>query len=216
MNAVDKQRLARNNRLKFFTIVLIFALPFGLAWLYYQYGQAALPETINHGTLLVPPPDIRTFAFATEYQTAVPETERLGRWTLFYVTTSASCDERCEEGLFKMRQIRLATGKDQTRIFRVVLVLSAESTAPNTVPDKSFHRSIDSAFPGTALWLANQDAWEHLLSPPQPSADSIASPSDQFFIADPHGNLILSYPGTESGQAILKDMERLLKASKIG
>ena len=36
------------------------------------------------------------------------------------------------------------------------------------------------------------------------------------YIADPHGNLMMSYPASGSARGLLKDLERLLRLSSIG
>jgi len=36
------------------------------------------------------------------------------------------------------------------------------------------------------------------------------------YIADPHGNLMMSYPAGGSARGLLKDLERLLRLSSIG
>ena len=36
------------------------------------------------------------------------------------------------------------------------------------------------------------------------------------YIADPHGNLLMSYPASGSARGLLKDLERLLRLSGIG
>ncbi|MND02408.1 hypothetical protein D3C83_217840 [compost metagenome] len=36
------------------------------------------------------------------------------------------------------------------------------------------------------------------------------------YIADPHGNLMMSYPASGSARGLLKDLERLLRLSGIG
>ena len=38
-----------------------------------------------------------------------------GRWVLAYVGSAAACDQRCRTGLYDIRQVRLALGKDMSR-----------------------------------------------------------------------------------------------------
>ena len=36
------------------------------------------------------------------------------------------------------------------------------------------------------------------------------------YLVDPHGNLMMSYPATGAARGLLKDLERLLRLSRIG
>lgn len=82
----------------------------------YFYEHRDVTQTVNYGELLNPPLSLGKIVSKNivEYQ---------GRWVLLYV--SPVCDTLCTQNLYKMRQVRLATGKDQERIVRLLVTQSA-------------------------------------------------------------------------------------------
>lgn len=82
----------------------------------YLYEHRDVTQTVNYGKLLNPPLMLSQMGLKNmgEYQ---------GHWVLFYATPV--CDTLCTQNLYKMRQVRLATGKDQERIVRLLITQTA-------------------------------------------------------------------------------------------
>ncbi len=82
----------------------------------YFYEHRDVSKTVNYGKLLNPPLPLAKIVSKSiaEYQ---------GRWVLFY--ESPVCDTLCTENLYKMRQVRLAVGKDQDRVVRLLVTETA-------------------------------------------------------------------------------------------
>jgi len=82
----------------------------------YLYEHQDVSRTVNYGELLNPPLSLGKIVSKSiaEYQ---------GRWVLFYATRV--CDTLCTENLYKMRQVRLAVGKDQDRVVRLLITQTA-------------------------------------------------------------------------------------------
>jgi len=95
-------------------LLLIFFLPMFLAKYFYEHKDVS--GAVNYGELLNPPLQLSTLVSKSKalYQ---------GRWVLFYATPS--CDTLCTENLYKMRQVRLAVGKDQDRVVRLLVTQTA-------------------------------------------------------------------------------------------
>jgi len=121
-----------------------------------------------------------------------------GKW-LLVMTDAGKCDEPCRAKLFAIRQLRLAQGKDASRIERVWLISDSQSINPE----------LNLEFKGT--WLARATGSELLKALPATRA-----PEDHIYLVDPLGNLVLRYPLGADPTRIIKDMTRLLKASRIG
>lgn len=115
-----------------------------------------------------------------------------GKWIL--VTLDApSCDEYCERKLYYMRQIRTATGKDQARIERMWILTQPGSPAPNTV----------SRFEGTRIASGAAETFPGRVE-------------DHIYLVDPVGNLMMRFPRDPDPSRMLKDLQRLLRYSRVG
>jgi cytochrome oxidase Cu insertion factor (SCO1/SenC/PrrC family) len=119
-----------------------------------------------------------------------------GKWVLLMVDTG-DCAEYCRRKLFTLRQLRLAQGKDRERIERAWLISDAAAPA------------VMSGFEGT--WLVRAAGSELLKQLPAQS-----SPAEHIYIVDPLGNLVLRYRRDTAPGKIIRDLARLLKASRIG
>ncbi len=115
-----------------------------------------------------------------------------GKWLLVAVDTP-SCDAYCEKKLYFMRQLRTAQGKDQSRIERVWVLTDAGTPRPELV----------AAYEGTRIAPANADRFP-------------GNPVDHLYLIDPRGNLMMRFPRDPDPSRMLKDLQRLLKYSRIG
>ena len=118
-----------------------------------------------------------------------------GKWVLVNFD-SAACDAYCEKKLYFMRQARKAQGKDQDRVERLWLLTG--TAAPRA--------ELLSAIEGTHVARATPDLLRAF-----PGA-----PSEHVFVVDPLGNLMLRFPAEPDPTAALRDLQRLLKYSRIG
>lgn len=121
------------------------------------------------------------------------DTKNTGKWRLFLIQ-AGPCDTICQQNVVMQRQIQRALGKDMDRLQRVVINFSAQN---KTLPD---------AF------------WQGAL-PVQGEQDRFNQQRLQmatWLIADPIGNVMLSYSAANSPEDILKDLQHLLEVSKIG
>jgi hypothetical protein len=92
-----------------------------------------------------------------------------------------------------MRQLRTAQGKDQSRIERVWVLTDAGTPRPELV----------AAYEGTRIAPANADRFP-------------GNPVDHLYLIDPRGNLMMRFPRDPDPSRMLKDLQRLLKYSRIG
>jgi cytochrome oxidase Cu insertion factor (SCO1/SenC/PrrC family) len=175
-------------------VALVSAFPIAAA-LFFFY---VLPPTgrMNHGDLLPPAPlpvrSLRllsgeTFHFA----------QMKGKWLLLQVD-SAACEARCREKLYAMRQIRLAQGKDMARLERVWLLSDEGRPAPGLLVE----------YAGTLVVRA---AGAEVLA-------ALPAPRDRaahLYLVDPRGNLMLRFPESPDPGRMIKDLQRLLRPSRI-
>lgn len=182
-------------------IALLFLLPVALAfYLYYGHGNWRPADTTNHGELILPP---RALPAVTLRGPAGSASERPfdNAWSLIYVG-DGSCDARCREALYVMRQVRLALNRDSDRVQRVFLYRGDCCNEPYFSQQQQglIRLNLDSDVGGRLLRAF-----------PAPAAES-----GRIWLADPHGNLMMSYPSGVDAGGMLADLKRLLKLSHIG
>lgn len=122
-----------------------------------------------------------------------------GKW-LFVTVDTAACDAYCEKKLWQIRQVRKTQGKYPERIERVWLVTDGG------LPAARLHQEYE----GT--WMVNAGGAGALLKA-LPYERALA---DHIYLVDPLGNLVLRYPRDADPSRMKKDLERLLKVSRIG
>jgi hypothetical protein len=164
-------------------LILLFVTPFILARVFYAHQNWLPRHTTNHGQLLTPPPSLRDFSLdphATQH-----------RWVLLLVHPSGPCEQFCQKGLYNMRQIQLALGKDRDRLQRVLVT---------AVPvDQQLQQWLQDS--GAGQWQGNADA---------------LSKGGTWYVVDPLGNLVLSYAAQANPEDILDDLKHLMTISNIG
>jgi len=183
------------NRLKLLGIAALAVAPVLGSYLLYWFW---LPQQhTNYGTLIEPKPlpsvvlertDGKPFAF--------PELK--GRWVLVAVDGGV-CGTKCEEKLWKMRQVRQAQGKELGRIERVFL-LDDEG-----LPDAR----IGQDYAGTTLVRGKG-------SPLVAAFPAQGSAREHIYLVDPLGNLMMRFPPDAEPKRMIKDLGRLLKYSRAG
>lgn len=155
------------------------------------------PGRMNRGELLEPRP-LPDAGLEWLDGSAFKLARLKGKWVLAMVD-SADCGEPCRRKLHYLRQVRLAQGKNMDRVERLWLIA-------------------DRAQPEPALLAGFEGTWfVRAASGPVPAAFPAAKAvSDHIYIIDPLGNLIMRYSENADPRDIVKDLERLLKASRIG
>ena len=123
-----------------------------------------------------------------------------GKW-LFVTVDDAACDAYCEKKLWQIRQVRKTQGKYPERIERVWLVTGGGQPAER----------LRTEYDGT--WMVMQARRQSRCSKP---CRMPARARDHIYLVDPLGNLVLRYPRDADPSRMKKDLDRLLKVSRIG
>ena len=189
--SADPVRLRRaRGRIQALLILAVCAAPIVLGTLAYFVSPPA--GRVNYGRLL-PPAPLQIQARLADGQ---PLTARslAGTWWLLDVDRG-ECDEACAQKLLLMRQMRLAQGKDSSRIERLLIVTDGRaSTAPEGVLAGVRVARLE---PGATL------------------ADTFgdADPVKHLYLIDPLGNLMMSFPWPPEEKRMLRDIEKLLRVN---
>lgn len=217
------EKVKRNYSTLYIMIALCVA-PVLLSYISYYWIK---PQgRTNYGTLLdprlYPTPDLQARQLDGKPASLA---ELKGKWLLVQ-NDVAQCAQACQDKLIDIRQLRLMQGKESDRIERVWLVTDDQPV------DIMLMKLID----GTHILRVNAAALKTWLP-----VESGQRPSDAMYLIDPLGNLMMRYPaqppadledcrvseelvkayGVERTrvcqiQRISKDLNKLLKASRIG
>ncbi|MGQ0383092.1 MAG: hypothetical protein ACT4UP_00185 [Gammaproteobacteria bacterium] len=178
----------RTGRQQLFWFAAIFLLPLAAAmWLYFFSAWRGSPGT-QHGELIDPPRPLEREALR-------------GSWSLVHLVRGP-CAVACAETLEELQRVRLALDKDMTRVRRALVHDGACCDAADPLFAK----------PDLLLLAATGSAGQELLARFPP----VAGGGPAVYIVDPHGNLLMGYPSAGAGYGLLKDLERLLRLSRIG
>ena len=189
--------LAESPRRGHRTLALIFLVcivPFVASYAVYYLWP---PDSrMNYGTLIEPRP-LPDLGLVRSDGSRFSLAELKGRWVMLHIDASA-CAESCRRKLYVMRQVRMTQGREIGRIERVWLVRDG---GPPDVP-------LLQDYVGTRVARVQAG----LLSA-FPAERDVA---DHIYLIDPLGNLMLRFPRDADPNRMKKDLERLLKVSKVG
>lgn len=191
---VDVKR-GRRNLLLLFGIALA---PVVVAMAMY-FGGYGIPEgRTNKGELLQPARSMPLQRWAFVEPGKAWELGPESGWKLIYAGATA-CDAACERLLHHARQTHIASGREQERIHRFYLGVGG-------VPDAAQRAALLERHPG----------FEFLQCADTPVACAVPEGGPALYLADPLGNLVLRYTEQSDPRALLDDLKRLLKVSRVG
>jgi len=169
--------------------------PFVLSYLAYEYWQPR--GRVNYGELIDP----RALPQAPLQQLdgrPFRPADLEGKWVLLHADGGA-CGESCRRQLYLMRQVRLAQGANFERIERVWLVTDDVRPAADLAPLLE------------GVWIVRAGGTPLVAALPAP-----ADLNHHVYLVDPLGNLMLRFPRDPDPAGMIKDLQRLLKLSRIG
>jgi len=179
------------------TLALVIAVcltPIAASYLVYYVWP---PQSrMNYGTLIEPRP-LPAAQLARVDGSKFSIAELRGRWVMVQIDASG-CTDACRRKLYFMRQVRLAQGHDMDRIERVWLIRDEGRVDPGLLRDYEGTYAARAGAEVVSAFPAERDAADHI------------------YLIDPLGNLMLRFPKDADPGRMKKDLERLLKVSKVG
>jgi cytochrome oxidase Cu insertion factor (SCO1/SenC/PrrC family) len=181
---------------------LFFFLPVVSAWLLNVYAPDWRPfGMVNHGTLVQPVRPVSAVQLRHFAGTPLDPDYLSERWTLVHLL-HGDCGQSCMDALGRSRQVHRALGDD---MYRVQLLLVRAAPVDARLAD--LPTGVDSAV-ADREWLA------HFTDSNSEAAE--VGPDEGIYLVDPQGFLMMRYPQDVEQRALLADLKRLLKISKIG
>lgn len=179
-------------RAKLVLLALLFLAPIAASFTAYYVVRPS--GSSSYGELLLPPATITAQTFARAGGGRFRFADLAGKWALV-AAEPGECAAACVEKLATLRQVRIALGVRASRVERV-FVTGRDNVGPRL-----------EEFPGMVVAVPLADA----PAPSGPLADR-----DHIHLVDPHGNVMMRWPSQPDRKRMLKDLERLLRASQIG
>ena len=185
---------ARSGRLQALLILLVCAAPIVGGTIAFKFWESG--PTTNYGELVTPRKVEFVGQGADRRRAALSDSDGKWRYVMF---DAGECDEQCQRKLLYTRQIRLAQGREQARIERIWLI-----------DDRSVPNAEHAAFYTDAHVIT-------LGSPSVASEFELQGSARQYiYLVDPLGNLMMRYSADPDPARMIKDLQRLLKYSRIG
>ena len=159
---------------------------------YSAYYLFPREQRTNYGELLATPapPLAGTRADGQPFALA----QLRGKWVLA-AGAPAPATRPARGALHATRQARTIQGREMERVQRVWLVT-------------------DDATPDPALLAQHPDLL--VVHVPRSAAAALPAGADRIYLVDPLGNLVLAFPADPDIRKLAKDIERVLRASRIG
>lgn len=176
-------------RTKLVLLALLFAAPIIASFTAYFWVRPT--GSSNYGELLMPPATITAEPYARAGGGRFSFPELAGQWVMV-ASEPGRCEAQCVEKLLTLRQVRLALGRRASRVARVFVC-----AAPPPLADLE---GLIVAMPLAGAAPA-----------PGPLADR-----DHVYLVDPNGNVMMRWPARPDPKRMLRDLDRLLRASQIG
>lgn len=193
----DKRRMGR------WILAVLFALffaPLAIAMAWYALAPGYTPPPSANGELVDPPQPLEPFSARTAEGQPIDLESLRGRWQLIHIIGD-TCGQPCRERLYHTRQVRDALGEDRSRVARIAVV--AGGTSADGLAD------VRERHPRLRI-LPADEAVDLLRQLPDPGDAATV------FLVDPLGNLMMRFPPALAPDAMLDDLEKLLKLSRVG
>ena len=188
----------KKSNLSGYLLIAVFVVPLLIAIsMYVMRDTLSIVKSASHGQLIHPAKSIEILEVKLHSGEIINIDNIRGKWT--YLLYSPKCDLNCEASLFKLRQTKIATGRESNRVQSIVITKLDHNSADILSRYKKMH--------------AGSDVRVKLES----GADIPNSfESGKVYLIDPLGNLMMQYDKTSSSKGMLKDIKKLLKISNIG
>ena len=181
---------------------MIFVGPLLVAiFLYSIRDNLSFGEPTSYGELIHPAQPIKTIEIQDNANQKLDIEYIKGKWS-YLIFAGPNCDLICEAGLFKVRQAKLATGKDVNRV-QYFLVL--DETQTNAVAADLLDRHPLLTSGKLLKWQTEVKASEQEKLVP-----------GYIYLVDPFGNVMMRYSPESTSKGMYKDIKKLLKISNIG
>jgi len=198
--AIDSSEKPQRTNMALWVLTATFLIPAILAYGYFYFGDR--PTIKSNGELIIPIVDIHTLKITAKDGTELTEEELTPHWRMAYFV-GASCDSSCQDSLYLMRQTNIGIGKFQDRLNHAIVHLAE--------PDKAFLDLIEKEYSKNTGRIYTKAGNITALSKLEDNPDKMES----IYLIDPLGNIMMHFPKNLDPKLIRKDINKLLKVSRL-
>ncbi|VAW60065.1 hypothetical protein MNBD_GAMMA08-2882 [hydrothermal vent metagenome] len=180
-------------------LVASFIVPIILAYAYFFLGDK--PAVKSNGDLIIPIVDIHTLNITDKSGNTLTEEQLTPHWQMIYFVGS-SCGTDCQNSLYNMRQINIGMGKYQDRVNHAIVHLAE--------PDNALSQLIEKEHKVAGRFYTKAENI-NALSKLEVDVNNMQS----IYLVDPLGNIMMYFPKDIKPKLIKKDINKLLKISRL-
>ncbi|MDH5600383.1 MAG: SCO family protein [Gammaproteobacteria bacterium] len=185
-------------------MVFLFGLPYLVAFYFYFGTDKFTLDKTNYGTIISPARAIPDVELIKPDNSKFRLSSLKGKWVLASIGNS-DCKQDCIDNLYKIRQIKKAVGQEYKRITKLFFLKDKNNI-------ESFEKLLKE-YPGMDVIMPSGNDYNNHLSNFFYENKEV---ENGIFIIDPLGNYMMFYPKGADASKILKDVQRLLRVSKVG
>jgi cytochrome oxidase Cu insertion factor (SCO1/SenC/PrrC family) len=202
---MDAENPNKKNKIIIAAIIIVFTGPLILSWFIFNHTDFLEARgTSNYGQIITPPILLEDFSLVDPTNLERKNT-LYGKWSMIFV--AESCDEICMENVYRMRQIHMGIGKHSLRVQKVLFLTNQHPGELSKLFIKYAGQQVINTDSVDLDALLDKFRSEKVINPTK---------AGHIYISDPLGNLMMSYPSDINPKGILKDLKKLLRASRIG
>ena len=202
---MDAENPNKKNKIIIAAIIIVFTGPLILSWFIFNHTDFLEARgTSNYGQIITPPILLEDFSLVDPTNLERKNT-LYGKWSMIFV--AESCDEICMENVYRMRQIHMGIGKHSLRVQKVLFLTNQHPGELSKLLIKYVGQQVINTDSVDLDALLDKFRSEKVINPTK---------AGHIYISDPLGNLMMSYPSDINPKGILKDLKKLLRASRIG
>jgi hypothetical protein len=195
----------KKNKLTIIFIIVMFISPLFLSWYVFNYTDfLEMRGMSNKGDLIIPPKTLDDLSLIDPLDNKRNDS-LYGKWTMAYI--SETCDKKCMDNVYRMRQIHLAMDKHSLRVQKVLFLIDQ---SPNELKESLIN------FKGQQVVDSKGLNLDDLLSNFKLNNSDNPIDANRLYIIDPLGNLMMSFSPDANPRDIYKDLKKLLRNSRIG
>jgi len=190
------------SRTKLIILLLMFLLPVVGSWYLVFFTDYARDGKggAEHGALINPPRPLENVSLIRVNEDSTEQVALYGKWSMLFFV-DGPCEAACEENLYRLRQIRLATGRKMKHLQRIAVIDESEGS--------QFRDILSKNYPGQH-YASRKDLGENFL---RQFRDQNIEDKGSIFLIDTRGFLMMHYPGDADPSGIIRDLSRLLRIS---
>ena len=193
-----RQERTRTGRWKMLAVLLVCAAPVVAS--YFTYYVLRPTQQRSFGELIAKQPSLPDVQAQTLDGKSVPLQSLKGQW-LLVSTSTAACEQQCQNNLYLQRQLRETLGREKERLDRVWLINDQQPVPDKILP--ALNQATALRVPAAVIngWL-------------QPEAGHALD--EHLYVVDPLGHWMMRFPADMDKAAAGKakrDLDRLLRAS---